>query len=243
MPSAQQKEFEEPAIAAAEPTGADLQSLLGEIHAAKIGNLNSVHGRGTVIMGEGEPARGVYILRSGRATLSISSSEGRVVMLRMAQPGDVLGLNSTLRNSPYDVTVKALTPSRTDFITRNELLELVQQSETGAQAVLKVLSQELTELTDRVKLLLLPQTVNARLAKLLLEWSKANGSGSTGATRVERVFTHEEMGQMICTSRETVTRMLATLSRQNIISITSDSILISDRNALEKIALGDGRHS
>jgi CRP/FNR family transcriptional regulator len=238
MPSAQQKEIEQPAVAA-ESRGTDLQSLLNEIHAAKIGNLNSVHGRGTVIIAEGEPARGVYVLRSGRATVQISSSEGRVVMLRMVQTGDVLGLNAVLRNLPYDATVKALEPCRTDFVARHELVELIEQSETGARAVLKVLSQELSELTELAKLLLLTQTVNGRLAKLLLEWSKANGSD---ASRVDRAFTHEEMAQMICTSRETVTRMLANLSRQNVIRVTSDSILISDRAALEKMAVGDGRH-
>jgi CRP/FNR family transcriptional regulator len=238
MPSAQQKEIEQPAVAA-ESRGTDLQSLLNEIHAAKIGNLNSVHGRGTVIIAEGEPARGVYVLRSGRATVQISSSEGRVVMLRMVQTGDVLGLNAVLRNLPYDATVKALEPCRTDFVARQELIELIEQSETGARAVLMVLSQELSELTELAKLLLLTQTVNGRLAKLLLEWSKANGSD---ASRVDRAFTHEEMAQMICTSRETVTRMLANLSRQNVIRVTSDSILISDRAALEKMAVGDGRH-
>jgi CRP/FNR family transcriptional regulator len=238
MPSAQQKKIEESAVAA-DRKQADLHSLLGEIHTA---NLNSVHGRGAVILAEGEPARGVYILRSGRATLSISSSEGRIVMLRTAQAGDVLGLNSVLRDLPYDATVKALDPCRTDFISRRELLDFIKQNGTGAQAVLRVLSQELAELTDRVKLLLLPQTVNGRLAKLLLEWSKINGSEVAEPARVDRVFTHEEMAQMICTSRETVTRLLTSLSRQNIIRITSDSILISDRLALEKIALGDDRH-
>ena len=55
--------------------------------------------------------------------------------------------------------------------------------------------------------------------------------------RLNKVFTHEEIAQMICSSRETVTRLLATLSRQQVIRVTSDSILIRDRLALEKIAL------
>ena len=105
----------------------------------------------------------------------------------------------------------------------------MQQSSAAAYAILKILSQELTLLTDRVKLLLLPQTISGRLARLLLEWSKDNGS------RLDRVFTHEEIAQMICTSRETVTRLLATLSRQQVINVTPDSILILDRVALEKI--------
>lgn len=228
MPSAQQREIEDPLLIS-DQVGSELRLLLREIHASKIGHLNTLHGRGRVLFAEGEPARGVYILRTGRATVSISSSEGRVVLLRMAQAGDVLGLNSVLRNCSYDTTVKTLEPCHTDFISRVELVELMQQSSAGAYAILRILSQELTELTNRAKLLLLPQTVSGRLARLLLEWSKDNGS------RLDRVFTHEEIAQMICTSRETVTRLLTTFSRQQAISVTSDSILIRDRRALENM--------
>src|SRR6185369_11627108 len=228
MPSAQQREFEEPLTLTAIEPRADLPSLL---HASSNGNLNSLHARGRVLFTEGEPARGNYILRSGRATVSISSPEGRIVMLRLAQAGDVLGLNSTLRNSSYDTTVKTLEPCRTDFISRAELVALMQ-SQAGVEAVLNVLSRELSELTERAKLLLLPQTVTGRLAKLLLEWS----NGSDGAGRLQRVFTHEEIAQMVCSSRETVTRLLASLSKQHVIRVNADSILIHNRLALEHIA-------
>ena len=225
MPNARQIEVEETLHG---PSDTELFSLIREIHGSNIYNLNSLQGRGTVLFAEGEPARGVYILRTGRATVSISSSEGRIVMLRIAQAGDVLGLNSVLRNCFYDTTVKTLEPCRTDFISRTELIELMQQGQAGAQTILKILSRELTELMDRAKLLLLPQTANGRLAKLLLDWANGNGS-------VDRVFTHEEIAQMICSSRETVTRLLATLSRKQVISVMPDSILIRDRLALEKL--------
>ena len=238
MASAQQKEIEEPLRVRADEPRADLHSLLHAVHTSNITNLNSLHRRGSVLFSEGEPARGVHILRTGRATVSISSCEGRVVMLRLAHVGDVLGLNSVLRNCSYDTTVKTLEPCRTDFIPRAELIGLMQQSHTGAQSILNILSRELTELTDRAKLLLLPQTVSGRLAKLLLEWSREISSDTSATVRLERVFTHEEIAQMICSSRETVTRLLANLSRQRVICITSDSILIRDRRALEKLALG-----
>lgn len=238
MASAQQKEIEEPLPVRADEPRADLYSLLHAVHTSNITNLNSLHRRGTVLFSEGEPARGVYILRTGRATVSISSREGRVVMLRLAQAGDVLGLNSVLRNCSYDTTVKSLEPCCTDFISRAELTGLLQKSQAGAQAVLNILSRELSELTDRAKLLLLPQTVSARLARLLLEWSRENGSDTSASVRLDRVFTHEEIAQMICSSRETVTRLLATLSREQVIRITSDSILIRDRRVLETLAFG-----
>lgn len=209
----------------------DLQLLLREIHASQIRYLDAVHGRGKVLFVEGEPARGVYILRTGRATVSISSSEGRVITLRMAHAGDVLGLNSVLRSSAYDATVKALEPCRTDFIPRAELMELMGTSQAGAQAILKLLSHELNELTARTRSLLLPQTASARLAKLMVEWG-------TQSMRIDRVFTHEEIAQMICSSRETVTRLLAGLGRRKIIEVTANSILIRDHAALERMALG-----
>ena len=221
MPSAQQKEFDE-SLVVTDRHQENLQSLLNELQASNGSNLNSVHGRGVVLFAEGEPVRGAYILRSGRTAVSISSSEGRVVMLRIAEAGDVLGLNSVLRNSSYDTTVKALEPCRTDFIPRAQLIDLMEQSEAGARAILKILSRELSELTDRAKLVLLPQTVSGRLARLLLEET------------LDRVLTHEQIAQMICTSRETVTRLLATLSKQQVIRVTSDRILILDRVALEK---------
>lgn len=237
MPSAQRKEIDEPLVVTRDRTRSDLHSLLRERRASENGNLNALHARGRVLFAEGEPARGVYILRTGRAMVSISSSEGRVVMLRTAQAGDVLGLNSVLQNCSYDTTVKTIEPSRTDFISRVELIALMQSSEAVSQAILEILSRELSELTDRAKLLLLPQTVSGRLARLLLAWSNGNGSTSK-IGRLDRIFTHEEIAQMICSSRETVTRLLATLSRQQVIRMTSDSIVIQDRFALEKIASG-----
>ena len=232
MPSAQQREIEEPLKVLAAEERTDLHSLLNATRASNMANLNTLHGRGRVLFAEGEPARGIYILRTGRATVSISSSEGRVVMLRMAQAEDVLGLNSVVRNGSYETTVKTLEPCRTDFIPRAELIDLMQRSPAGTDAILRLLSREVTELTDRARLLLLPQTVSGRLAKLLLEWSKEDTSATV---RLDKVFTHEEIAQMICSSRETVTRLLSSLSRQQVIRITSDSILIRDRAALEKL--------
>lgn len=234
MPSAQQKEFEEP-LGITDRRQEDLKSLLNELRASNVKCLNSVHGRKVVLFAEGEPVRGVYILRSGRVKVSISSSEGRVVMLRIAQAGDVLGLNSVLLNGFYDTTATTLGPCRTDFMDQEQLVELMQQSEAGARVILKILGRQLTELTERAKLVLLPVTVSGRLAKLLLEWGSENGSQNT--LQVEKLLTHEEIAQMICSTRETVTRLLATFVREDVIRVTSDIIVISDRLALERLAL------
>ena len=228
MPSAQEIQTDDVGPAA---TRTDLRSLLHAIHSSNYSKLSLLHPRGKVLFAEGESARGVFILRTGRATVSISSSEGRLVILRIAQPGAVLGLNSALRNAPYNTTIKIIEPGRTDFIPRKQLVELLQSDQLAAHAVSQILSREVAELTDRARSLLLPQTANARLARLLLEWSEH-------APQIPKTFTQEEIAQMICSSRETVTRLIAALNRRRIICMTTDSIVISDRAALQKLATG-----
>jgi CRP/FNR family transcriptional regulator len=237
MPSANQVEIEEPSKLLTHGLGAALHSLLLEIQGLNVSRLTTLHGRGKILFAEGEPIRGVYLLRTGRASISISSSEGRVVILRLAKAGDVLGLNSVLSNASYDTTVRTLEPCRTIFISRADLLDLMQRSESGANVILKIVSHELTQLTERARLLLLPQTVGAKLARLLLDWSKTPEADRSPTVRIDRVFTQEEIGQMICSSRETVTRLLAALSKRQIIHMNSDRVLIRDRAALEAMAL------
>src|SRR5215203_2216277 len=135
MPSARHIESNDPLELPSNGTRGDLHSLLCEIHASIASNLTSLHGRGEVLFGEGEPVRGVYILRTGRATVSIASSEGRVVILRIAQVGDVLGLNSVLRGSSYNATVKTLEASRTQFISRAHLIEIMERNQSGANVI------------------------------------------------------------------------------------------------------------
>ena len=217
------------------PGVASFQCLLQEIHNSNINTLSSLYGRGKVLFNEGEVLKGVYILRTGRATVSISSSAGRIVILRVAEPGDLLGLNSTLCNCPYETTVKTVEPCHADFISRDELITLMERSRQGTQALLMILSRELAELEDRARILLLPQSSSARLARLLLQWSVESGVNGSRTVRIDKWFTQEDIAQMIGSSRETVTRLLSTLSRRKIIQITPDCILIRNQVALKAI--------
>ena len=235
MPSAQQQETDE-GVELAMGRPADFRSLLQAIHSSDTGNLSLLNPRGKVLFAEGEPARGIFILRSGRATESISSSEGRMVILRIAQGGDVLGLNSVLRNACYNTTINTIEPCRTDFIPRAALVDLMEKNQPAARAIAQLLSREIAELTERARSLVLSQTANAKLAKLLLELSVQ--SSRNQPRQITKSFTHEQIAHMICSSRETVTRLLASLNRRRIIHVAPGSILISDHAALQKIADG-----
>ena len=64
--------------------------------------------RNTILFAEGRPVRGIYVLCDGRAKLSICADSGKRLSLRVAGPGEVLGLGAALSNTPYEITAELL---------------------------------------------------------------------------------------------------------------------------------------
>src|SRR5690349_23289381 len=76
----------------------------------------SVYPKGTLLCLEGQSPRGVYVLCTGRAKLSTTSTEGKSIILRIAEPGEVLGLTAAVSSTPYEATVETMEPSQANFI-------------------------------------------------------------------------------------------------------------------------------
>ena len=91
--------------------------------------------RGAVVFHEGSVARGVYVLSSGSAKVSISSADGKKVILRIANRGDVLGLYAGLTGRPFEATAEMVEGGRVDFIARQDLLSLMGKQSTGLDLV------------------------------------------------------------------------------------------------------------
>ena len=83
--------------------------------------------RGAVLFAEGRPVRGIFILCDGRAKLSICSDTGKRLTLRIAGPGEVLGLGAALSNTPYEVTAELIDNSQVVFVRRRELLKFLRE--------------------------------------------------------------------------------------------------------------------
>lgn len=197
--------------------------------------LTSIYPRATLLFAEGQPADRVYLLRSGRAKVSISSAEGKKVILRVEQAGAWLGVNSVLKAEAYDATVETMERCRVDFVPRREFLKRLNQSETARVAMAHALSNELSDLVEHLRSLLLSQSASEKLARLLLKWCDEQGEAGPQAVRVKPGLTHEEIAQIICVSRETVTRLFAELRRKQILSFAANAIFVRDLNGLESL--------
>ena len=107
--------------------------------------------RGTVLFAEGRPVRGIYILCDGRAKLSICSDVGRRLTLRVAGPGQVLGLGAVMTNTPYEITAELVDNSQVAFVRRKDLMKFLREHPQACLQVVRMLSQDVHGAYERVR--------------------------------------------------------------------------------------------
>ena len=192
---------------------------------------------GSVLFLEGQPARGIFVLCHGRAKLSTSSADGKTLILRLAQPGDVLGLSGTVSGKPYEVTAETLEPTQANFVGRDDFLRFLREHGDVAVRVAEELSDNYHAAYTEVRSLGLSSSASEKLSRVLLEWSEHAPHAHEGANEVSMKvsLTHEEIAQLIGASRETVTRTLADLKKKQIISVKGATLVIRDKQALQKL--------
>jgi CRP/FNR family cyclic AMP-dependent transcriptional regulator len=195
-----------------------------------------IYPRGSVLFGEGHNVRGVYVVCAGRAKLSITSAEGRKLILRIAKPGDMLGIDAVLTGNSYEATAETLGPCPIDFISRKDLLALLDRQKSSGMALAVAVSKEFSQFLEHARVLLLSASAAEKLARLLLRLGDEFGERTTTGIRLQTLLTHEEIAQMIGASRETVTRTLNTLKRKHLIRARNGDLLIRNRAALAALA-------
>lgn len=195
----------------------------------------SLYPKGSTLFVEGEEPRGVFILCSGRAKLTTSSSEGRTLIVKLAEPGEVLGASATILGTPYEVSAETLEPSQFNFIKRDDFLRFLNAHAEACMHTAQQLSEKYQAAQREIRSLGLAQSTSEKLGKLLLEWCALHGETTSKGTRIKVLLTHEEVAQMIGTTRETVTRLLSDFKRKSIIEVKGSTIVILKKTALEAL--------
>jgi CRP/FNR family transcriptional regulator, cyclic AMP receptor protein len=107
--------------------------------------------RNAVLFAEGRPVRGIYLLCDGRAKLSICAEGGKRLTLRVAGPGEVLGLGAALSNTRYEITAELLDASQVVFVRRKDLTKFLREHPEVCMQVVRMLSQDLHGAYERVR--------------------------------------------------------------------------------------------
>jgi CRP/FNR family transcriptional regulator len=189
---------------------------------------------GSNIFAEGEPPEGVFVLNRGQAKLILNSNGQREQIVRVAGPGELLGLSATIADEPYEVTARALSPCRMDFISRAKFLNFLHEHGEACFRIVQLLGQTLHESYEQFRLFERTPSAAVKLAYVLLNWSEEGEKTSEGI-RLNIPLTHEGIARMIGTSRETVTRAFGDFKSRQIISVEGSTLLIRDQPALRAI--------
>ncbi len=113
----------------------------------------AVYPKSAMLFIEGQQPRGIFVLCAGRAKLSTSSAEGKTIITKISEAGDVLGLNATISNRPYEVTAEMIEPGQANFITRDALLHFLREHGEVALRVAEQLSRNYYSAYEEIRTL------------------------------------------------------------------------------------------
>jgi CRP/FNR family transcriptional regulator, cyclic AMP receptor protein len=197
----------------------------------------SCYPKGATLFVEGQPSRGVFILCTGRAKLSTSSIDGKTLIARLANHGEVLGLPATVTGSSYELTAEIIEPAQTKFISRVDLLNFLRESGDVALHVAQQLGATYHAAVAEMRTIGLSHSAGERLAGFLLDMT-TDQRAQKGIASVRLTFTQQEIAQMIGTSRETVTRLFAEFRKKDLLTVRGSMLTITNRPGLERILRG-----
>jgi CRP/FNR family transcriptional regulator, cyclic AMP receptor protein len=197
--------------------------------------VTSAYPKAVILFTEQEIARGVFLLSKGRVKLTMTSSEGKSVILRIAEPGEVLGLHAVVSGQPYQASAETLESCEVIFIPRQAFLRFLRDNPEACLSAAEQLSQNYHMACEQVRSLGLAHSAMGKLAGFLLWWA-GRGQPTKQGTRVVLTLTHEEIGQMIGLSRETVTRTMSDFKRHQLIGTKGATLVIENTAALQQFA-------
>jgi len=196
---------------------------------------------GQVVHYDGDPARNLFCIRSGRVKVSNVDADGKALILGIARPGDVIGVESVFAGPGHEAYA-----SRAEMVEEGVVCSveaefvhgLVRHNVDLAARVIESLSRELRDANDR-RVDLAYRSVRERVARLLVLLARSHGEAAEGGVRIGLHLSREEIACMAGTATETGIRLLRDFARKGLIELRSDrdhSIIVRDEESLLRIA-------
>jgi len=196
---------------------------------------SSCHPPATTLFAEQQAPDNVFFLLTGQVKISLNSSAGRRVILRVAYPGETLGLASAFSGSLYDITAETVSQCMIASIASAAFVGFLKKHPSAYVNVARELCLECAQARDQVRRLGLAVTASAKLVRFLLDQCAVAPRTERGA-RLFCALTHTEIGECIGVSRETVTRLFCDFRSRELLESRGSTLIISNRRALETYA-------
>jgi len=192
----------------------------------------------TVLFHEGLPADYLYVLCSGRVKVTASSSTGRLFLLRVASPGDILGLAALDEHALHRVSAQTLSPCTIKSIPRADFIRVMKANPDVSLITALAIAREYQNAFLCARRLALHTSAAGKLASTLLDWARADDSRNCStSTNLPISFlmqlSQEDLGSMAGLSRETVSRLLTRFRREGLVDQSDDRMTLNNPGRLE----------
>jgi CRP-like cAMP-binding protein len=188
------------------------------------------YGKREVVLHKGGSGDGLLFLLAGQLQVIDITEDGRAVGLRMLEPGDFFGEIALINNSTRSASVVAMSPVIVAFLPAQTALHLFSHVPSVARQMLRHLAEKIQRDSEFRSLLSINNT-NRRIFAYLVLMKKQTPDGEV----VDNLPTHQDIANMINTSRETVTRALLTLVQHGIVRKDSHRLIIIDPERLQNL--------
>jgi len=191
--------------------------------------------RRDLVYSSGHPGRTIHVLKEGRVKLSRTTEDGRTITLDILEPGDLFGEIAPPGERPGETVAEALEDSYVCAMSRETFDLMLRAKPELALRVLEQMDERRRKFEIRLEELLF-RDVPARLSRLLLRLAEEHGTMEPEGARVRLGLTHEELANLIASSRETVSKFMSEFRARGLIDYDQKSILLIDLPSLQNQA-------
>ena len=177
----------------------------------------------------------VFVLLDGRIKIFELSKEGKEVILWFCFPGELFGVSEVFQKRIREVNAQACSQVEVLAIKNTDFQRYIKQHAHLALQVIGLLSYRLRELSD-VVLNLVSDDVTCRVIKLLKRLCSRYGKPAGEHILLDIALTHQEMADMIGTSRQTVTAVLSVFRKKGVLKMEQRYLYLQDITWLESVA-------
>lgn len=192
------------------------------------------HEKASIVVIEGMPAWGILYVQAGKAKVFKLDKQGSEHIIRLVQPGDIIGMKAVIAASPYVNHASALEELHVVFVPQEVIWEFLQKNFTFCKAVLKLLAGELSLIENQFAQMA-RLTVKERLAETLLVLCEKFGLKIDNQT-LNVGLRREDISYIVGADYASTLRALSELRHENLISTKGRNIKILDRTRLEQIS-------
>ncbi|MGW8121460.1 Crp/Fnr family transcriptional regulator [Roseivirga echinicomitans] len=186
--------------------------------------------KGEVIFTRGKKAQGLFCIFQGKVKLSKTGDEGRDVIIRLVNKGEVLGYRALLSDDYYQSTATAMEDSQICKVSRAVFLDVLKHSPQLSHNMIRQLTSDLKESENNI-ISQSQASVKQRIARSLLLLKAKFGVEEDGQTLAVNI-TRREIGEIAGTTTESAIRMLSDLDKEGVIQLDGKHIMIRNNEFL-----------